>query len=324
METLSRLLSDSIVANDVAALAELAEFLNASARQRTARRTTLPGEHPSMRGWIRQAQAENDFTESVWRTFLWTHYGQDGYLRKDGRPTERESAEWLLCGGGDIPRWTYATVSQDEANFIRWLYENSVNLQELRFGNHRKYESKAPDGIAGVVRSFLLMAENGLIQNLKNGAGGSTPAEQFDRLFTALTRLKRFGRLGGFDFLILLNDLGLTTAEPGTCYLSGSTGPLWGARKIWGTKYSTGGLDRKAAEFARSLNLPAAVVEDALCNWQKKGAIACSPSKSITSNCGFIVQEYPIIQSYSRIRKASERRLVPLQWASLPLSASSC
>jgi len=78
----------------------------------------------------------------------------------------------------------------------------------------------------------------------------------------------RFGRTGRFDFLALLLDLQLVSAEPASCYLRGSTGPLQGARKLWG-KRPVSQLDYLAADLAQRLGISPIVLEDALCNWQK-------------------------------------------------------
>jgi hypothetical protein len=52
-------------------------------------------------------------------------------------------------------------------------------------------------------------------------------AEKFDTLYWGLeASLFDFGRTGVFDFLCLLNDLDLSDATPGSCYLEGATGPL--------------------------------------------------------------------------------------------------
>ena len=47
-------------------------------------------------------------------------------------------------------------------------------------------------------------------------------------------QVARFGRLGKFDFLALLGRLNLVPISPGSAYLDGATGPLKGARLLFG------------------------------------------------------------------------------------------
>ena len=92
--------------------------------------------------------------------------------------------------------------------------------------------------------------------------------DEFDALYRRLRPLKQFGRTGRFDFLILLLDLGLISAEPRSCYLRGATGPLKGAKKLWGDRLPKE-LDELAADLSDRLTVSPIVMEDALCNWQK-------------------------------------------------------
>lgn len=72
-----------------------------------------------------------------------------------------------------------------------------------------------------------------------------------------------------FDFLALLNILGLAEVEPGSCHIVGSTGPKEGAKRLWGRDKTPRELGRLADELAATLGLSPHAVEDALCNWQK-------------------------------------------------------
>ena len=94
------------------------------------------------------------------------------------------------------------------------------------------------------------------------------PSDEFDILYRRLRLVTRFGRTGRFDFLVLLLDLGLISAEPRSCYLRGATGPLQGAKLLWGERLSKE-LDELAAELSERLDVSPIVMEDALCNWQK-------------------------------------------------------
>lgn len=62
--------------------------------------------------------------------------------------------------------------------------------------------------------------------------------------------------------------LNIQSLEPNSSYITGSTGPSEGAKRLFGEK------DKKELEFlanalADELNVSYAVIEDALCNWQK-------------------------------------------------------
>ena len=94
------------------------------------------------------------------------------------------------------------------------------------------------------------------------------PIDEFDVLYRRLRPVTRFGRTGCFDFLVLLLDLGLISAEPRSCYLRGATGPLQGAKLLWGERLPRE-LDEMAAELSEWLDVSPIVMEDALCNWQK-------------------------------------------------------
>jgi hypothetical protein len=89
-----------------------------------------------------------------------------------------------------------------------------------------------------------------------------------------------FGRLAKFDFLTMLGKLGIAPIEPGSAYLSGATGPLSGARLLFGgnadAKLNARELDVRLVRLDNYLNVGMQVLEDSLCNWQK------SPRKFIS------------------------------------------
>ena len=149
-----------------------------------------------------------------------------------------------------------------------WLIECGDDLATLAFGNHRKYESQKPERIWPVIESFVSLAnEYGSPMGLIRVDEAET-ADEFDVLYRRLRPLKQFGRTGRFDFLILLLDFDLISAEPRFCYLRGATGPLKGAKKLWGERLPKE-LDEMAAELSEWLDVSPIVMEDALCNWQK-------------------------------------------------------
>ena len=218
--------------------------------------------------WIAEVQKSDDLDEALWRAFLASHFGRPSADRRKSQ--EVESAARLLCGFGTTPVWTWNRVSQNPAAFFEWLIQHQNQLATLRFGNHRKFESKKANKLFEVIAGFVDWVR-GLGNNPQEAfatEGCDTSEEQFDRLFYRLTAIPRFGRLGAFDMLCLLGDMGILPVKAGSCYLKGASGPLNGARRLWGNR-SVADLTRLADEAARALGVPIEVFEDALCNWQK-------------------------------------------------------
>ena len=82
---------------------------------------------------------------------------------------------------------------------------------------------------------------------------------------------RRFGRLAAYDFLTLLGTAGVLPIGPDRLYLDGATGPLEGARALFGDRGSDpASLDGRATRLAVALGVSLSAMEDALCNWQKK------------------------------------------------------
>lgn len=215
----------------------------------------------------RIARDRGDRDEAIWRAFLAAHFG-----RASASPGEELSAGHLLCAFEQEPYWTWSAVTSRDSELETWLKAHEVQLRTLKFGNHRKHESKKPDVLYGVLSSFV---------DFGQALGGSplsaltfdaqlTPAERFGVAYVELTSsLRRFGRLGVFDFLVLLRDLDLVELEPDGCYLEGSTGPLQGARRLWGHSRRVRELERLAMELSACAGVGPEIVEDALCNWNK-------------------------------------------------------
>ena len=96
--------------------------------------------------------------------------------------------------------------------FRNWLYDRGADLESLSFGNHRKYESKQPDLLWEVVESFVNLAmDYGGPMALVTLADDDDP---FHILYRRLSPLHRLSRTGRFDFLVMLPDLELISAEP--------------------------------------------------------------------------------------------------------------
>lgn len=100
----------------------------------------------------------------------------------------------------------------------------------------------------------------------------------FKYLYDSIDAVASFGRTGRFDYLTMVGKLGLTAVEPGSTYMQGATGPLNGARLLFGgnpqAAFGAATLDQWLVELDAELDLyfGMQVLEDALCNWQKNPA----------------------------------------------------
>jgi hypothetical protein len=95
----------------------------------------------------------------------------------------------------------------------------------------------------------------------------------FDALYRSMASVASFGRLARFDYLAMVGKLGLASIEPGSTYMKNSTGPIDGARLLFGRNKSASltatDLDAWLVELEAELHVGMQVLEDALCNWQK-------------------------------------------------------
>ncbi len=220
-------------------------------------------------------KAEGEVDEAFWMLFLYVHFGRH---RRAGWRYARGVVGGLSSG----VHWRWANVSADPQQFRHWLHGHQ---QELRsgprgggFGNHRKYESLDAyknSGTGAVVESYVnwidpprtheqFMAE-------VTGAAQDSPCQSFRLLYKSMKmHVVRFGRLACIDYLATAGKLQLAPLEPDSAYLSdASSGPLRGARLLFGSGGSAYDLDQWVLEMDRELNVGPRVLEDALCNWQK-------------------------------------------------------
>jgi hypothetical protein len=218
---------------------------------------------------------DGDLDEAIWLVFLATHFGK--HLR-DG---------WRLLRDvyrGDGAPWTFARVANDPDAFEGWLGDAYEWLKHdgisRRFGNHRKYETLRIDaarGTSNVIRSYLTWVganrgHAGLISDTLAVSGKDAKA-LFDELYRSMDAVISFGRTGRFDFLTMIGKLGLADIEPGIPYLIDATGPLDGARLLFGNgkdaRLRPDDLDNRVAALGAYLGVGMQVMEDSLCNWQK-------------------------------------------------------
>jgi hypothetical protein len=208
--------------------------------------------------------------EAAWLVFLMTYFA---------RPVE---TGWLrlrdVYGRLGHGIWDWTTVSADPAAFAAWLATNWRSVRG-KFGSHRKYESLRPDtarnmglvvgnyaqwiGAQGHQRFFGEMIRR----------AGNDPHTIFDTLHREM-RIVSFGRLAKFDYLALIGRYGIAPISAGSAYLSGATGPVTGARLLFDGRRDGPTTDDVLQDLLDSvdahLGVGMQVMEDALCNWQKK------------------------------------------------------
>jgi hypothetical protein len=220
--------------------------------------------------------------EAFWLVFLFVHFGKHRlagwrYLR---------DVYGRLGGRG---RWDWPSVCTRPAEFRRWLARNLAALKRpggpQGFGNHRKYQSLDPysaTGTGAAVASYVRWvgsahSHQALIDEAMRESGND-PRRAFQYLYGSMSAVKSFGRTARFDYLTMVGRLSLAHISPRFAYVQNSTGPLAGARLLFGGKSAA--ISPKAAEdllvgLAEALAVGPQVLEDSLCNWQK------SPSRFI-------------------------------------------
>jgi hypothetical protein len=211
--------------------------------------------------------------EAFWLVFLITHFGK--HLTHGWR---RLREVYSSLGG---QTWTWARVSADPAAFRAWLLAHQDQIGG-GFGSHRKRESVRADlagGTAAVVESYVAWVgpshSHATMMAKLTQAGGNSPESVFDHCYHSMN-VVRFGRLGRFDYLCLLGRLGFANISPGRAYLKGATGPLSGARLLFGGAVNAAigwaSLEDWILELDAVLGVGMQVMEDSLCNWQKSPA----------------------------------------------------
>jgi hypothetical protein len=217
---------------------------------------------------IVQWDRAGDTEEATWLAFLTTYFGgQDSGDRW-------RSVRTVYSGFGER-RLSWRLVYQDPGEALAEFTLRPKEYKELAFGNHRKNEPQKADhryGLEAVVRSYL-----DLVKRVGNGSQAQMFTRysgdaglKFHKVMLDVVGVLRFGRLGAFDFLMLLGTLGVYPLEPAHVYLEGSSGPLEGAKRLFATpRAKAPELDRRCTSLAAQLGVALGVMEDALCRWQK-------------------------------------------------------
>lgn len=218
-------------------------------------------------------QRQGNIEEAFWMVFFFVHFGK--HFRAGWR-----YAREVYGRLGDGGRWDWATTSANPSGFREWLDAHQDELKRegvpRGFGNHRKYESLdaySPHGTGAVVESYVEWVSpprtHGEMMELARLRADGDSRRAFDELYHSMKAVARFGRTARFDYLTMVGKLGLATIEPPSTYMGGATGPVRGARLLFGRRASATTLDSWLVDLDVHLHVGMQVLEDALCNWQK-------------------------------------------------------
>jgi len=215
--------------------------------------------------------------EAFWLIFLSTHFGKN---KRTGWELMRNVYGQLNSGN----LWTWDLVINHQAEFQDWIDENLDALSDTgKFSNHRKYESLRLSG--RVVTSYMHWVGEDFKHQQKIDSlvdlENDNSTWLFESLYNSMNSVFRFGRTAKFDYLCMVGKIGLADIQPGLTYMAGASGPIFGARLLFGDdRLTPKQVEPILAELNEHLDLyfGMQVLEDALCNWQK------SPSSYIYFN----------------------------------------
>lgn len=223
-----------------------------------------------------QHMRDGNEDEAFWLVFLFVHCGK--------HLTKGYSLLRMVYGAfNDKFVWTWEKISADPRLFSMWLHQHLDELIKQRknfpFGNHRKYESLKHLDVTltsyvdwvGPSRSHRQLIDAAKVKV------GPDPKALFDYLYYSMDAVHRFGRTGKFDYLTMVGKVGLENIEPPSAYMIHGTGPVRGARLLFGgavdkKTLSKKKLDALSIELDKVLGVGMQVIEDSLCNWQKSPA----------------------------------------------------
>jgi hypothetical protein len=209
--------------------------------------------------------------EAFWLVFLFVHFGK--HIRSGYRLIQD------VYGGLGKHRWTWQAISSDIFGFRTWLDRNETMLKSHggRFGNHRKYQSLSAwkaFGTGSTIQSYVswVIGQEGherMITKALERSDGD-PKRTFNDLYRQMKVVIGFGRTARFDYLTMIGKLGLARIEPPLAYMQEATGPLEGARLLFGRPHlPSSSAEQEVVELGRNLGVGMQVMEDSLCNWQK-------------------------------------------------------
>jgi len=211
--------------------------------------------------------------DAYWLVYLATHFGKH---KTDGWNLTEDF--YGRFGQGGV--WDWATACQNPQAIEHWLagiYPDLTSAgRSRRFGNHRKFETLKPGpkgtghAVATYIEWILTYGSHQALISHVQGCVGQNPKDVFAYLYRELDKVAKLGRLGKFDLLCNLSNLLIAPILPDIAYIAGSTGPVAGARLLFGNTKNLKQLESACAELAEHLDVSPQVIEDALCNWQKR------------------------------------------------------
>lgn len=210
----------------------------------------------------------SDVEEAAWLVFLMTEFA---------RPVSGWQRLQDVYGKLGEGTWDWKTVSGNPKAMIDWLARNWRRIGG-KFGNHRKYESLRPDSnrsFEKILTSYLgwigPQGHRRFFADIVRD-NGNDPGVLFDVLYKSM-KVATFGRLARFDYLSLIGRYRIAPIEASSAYLDNATGPASGVRLLFlgsrTDKTSDRHLQSWVDELDKDLKVGMAVMEDALCNWQK-------------------------------------------------------
>ncbi|MFY8299459.1 hypothetical protein AAEU28_11870 [Pseudoalteromonas sp. SS15] len=223
----------------------------------------------------------DNIDEASWLIFLFTHFGKN------------PDTGYKLCADiygayGEREIWSWDTIIKGTSEFEDWYracYPKMINDGEVRkFGNHRKYESLKPNArrsLAKVFSSYISWVGKSHMAKFSEAEFIAKESEitLFEYLYRSVQSVLSIGRTGAFDYLTMLAKVGIINASPDKLYLQGSTGPIQGAKLLYGENFTVNWnsqtFEEKLSLFGDVLELgrfKMQILEDALCNWQKSPA----------------------------------------------------
>ena len=219
-----------------------------------------------------------EIDEAFWMVFYFVHFGK--HIRRGWK----YASDIYGRLGDPLNRWDWAATSADPAGFRHWLAASIDRIKSSGasggFGNHRKYQSLDAYSDSGTGAAFETYTRwvgpprthEELISSALQKAH-QNPFQGFSELYQSMNSVASFGRTARFDYLTMIGKLGLATIEPPSPYLPNSTGPLHGARTLFGVQETPSLLDQWIVELGTEVGVGVQVLEDALCNWQKSPKI---------------------------------------------------
>jgi hypothetical protein len=211
-----------------------------------------------------------DIDEAFWVLFLSVYFGRNA---KSGWRLLRD-----VYGGAPGSTWTWDRIRVQPNGFMRWLVGARRGWERdgisRGYGNHRKYESltRLPAAIDSYVKWVGPPRTHTQMVQASVAACGARAEDVFDNLYASMSSVISFGRTARFDYLTMVGKTGLADIRPACPYLAGSTGPLKGAKLLFGAvgkKWRTRDFESRVIELGEQLGVGMQVMEDSLCNWQK-------------------------------------------------------